>query len=201
MGIAVQTNRMVVSHKVSGARLLRKLHEKLSIGADRLKPVVLYDNRFARQIREEKGYKRGTCDMKKVRFPNQLPQVTERGPANDRKWKAAIVETAAGSLGSQSYFDSSIGPLHWKFSQTSCQGQDDGLDTTDAWGEEMRIEQHLHDEYFRSHPTHGALRAELSNIRLMRIYGFADCTTAERATRLERDTACTTASTSAAALT
>jgi hypothetical protein len=192
---------MVVSHKVSGARLLRKFHEKLSIGADRLKSVVLYDNRFARQIREEKGHKRGTCDMKKVRFPNQLPQVTERGAANDRKWKATIVEASAGSLGSQSYFDSSVGRLRREFRQTSRQGQDDGLDTTDAWGEEMRIEQQFHDEYFRSNTMHGALRAELSNIRLMRIYGFADCTTAERATRLERDTVCTTASMSAAALT
>jgi len=75
--------------------------------------------------------------MKNVRFLNQLPQFSERGAANYRKWKAAVVEGAARGLGSQSYFQSSIWCLRREFSQTSCQRQNNGLDTTNAWDEEM----------------------------------------------------------------
>lgn len=128
---------MAVGHKVAGARLFRRFQEELAIRANRLKTVVLYDNGLARQIGEEKRQKRRTCEMKNVSPLNQLPKFTERGLANYDERKTAIIKAAAGGLGSQGYFQSSIACLRRKVSQTCCKGQDECFHSADARWEKM----------------------------------------------------------------
>jgi len=149
-GIAAQTNGVVVSHKVSRARLFRRFHEKLSIRTDRLKTVVLYDNGLARQISEEKGHKRGACDMKDISPTNQSPELAEIRLADNSERKHVIFEIVRASLcyDGEVKLGGTVGLA--KIGKAASQGQNDRFDAADTGCKKVRVDQELHPGLLRS---------------------------------------------------
>ena len=89
---------MPARHEMPRARNSGGLDQKLSIRANRLKPVMLDNDGLAREKAENNRGQRWTCDMNDIRSAYQIPQFDKCRLADNSKRKRAIVKFPRGSL-------------------------------------------------------------------------------------------------------
>jgi hypothetical protein len=96
--IASPALRMAACHEVAWAWRARGLNQKLTVGTDRLKAMVLDDYRFALKQAQEQGCESGTCDMHDIGAPDKPPKGNKTRSARHAKREHGIVEIARRSL-------------------------------------------------------------------------------------------------------
>src|SRR6267142_1528544 len=89
--IAADTFRLAAGHEVAGARCAGRFDEKLAVGTNRLKPVMLDNKRFSRQQAQNKGCDRRTGNVHDVTRANELPELKETGCADRSKCICTVV--------------------------------------------------------------------------------------------------------------
>jgi hypothetical protein len=96
--IASQAFRMATCHEVAWAWRTRGLNQKLTVGTNRLKAMVLDDYRFVLKQAQEQGCECGTCDMHDIGAPDEPPKGNKTRSARHAKPERGIVEIARRSL-------------------------------------------------------------------------------------------------------
>jgi len=89
---------MPAGHEVPRTRGSCGFDQKLSIRANRLKPVMLDNDWLTRKKAENNRRQRRACHMNDVRSADQIPQFDECGLADNSKRKRAIVKLARWSF-------------------------------------------------------------------------------------------------------
>jgi hypothetical protein len=75
---------------------------------------------------------------------NESPEFREARLANDAEWKRAVVVITSRVLRHQGDFELGRTVRIAQFGKPAGQGKNDSLDTADARGKEVRIDQQLH---------------------------------------------------------
>ncbi len=131
---------MATGHEVAGARRAGRLYEKLAVGTNGLKAVMLDYERFSRQKAKEERRERRPGDVNDICFSNELPELDEARLANRLKWICAVVEIPRWSLRHQRDFELPRPVRIVESSEAACEGENDRFDAADAWCKKMRIE-------------------------------------------------------------
>lgn len=120
------------------------LDEKLAIWANRLKAVMLQDDRLSYKQSKKKRCQRGACNMDDIGSAYQIPQLDQSWPADDTKRKRRVVKSIRGRLRDEHEIKFRIAVGRAKFRETPSERQYNGFDTANAWCEEMGIKKNFH---------------------------------------------------------
>jgi hypothetical protein len=140
---------MAAGHEVAGAGHAGRLDEKLAVGANGLKAVMLDNERLSRHEAQNERRERRASGMDDVRLTNELPDLNEAWMANRKEWICAVVEIPGRSLRDKGNFELRRTVRIAESSEAAGKRKNDGLDATNAWCKKMRIEQELHSETLR----------------------------------------------------
>lgn len=91
--------------------------------------------------------------MEDIARADEAPELKQGRPADDAEWKRAVIEILCWFLCHQSDFEFAGAVRITQLGKPAGQGKNDGLDTTDAGGKKVRIDQQLHAGFFRRKPT------------------------------------------------
>ena len=131
-GIAAQAFEVPARDEMAGAGRLRRLVEELAVRADSLEPVVLDNDRFAREPGQNKGPERRASNMHEVRIADQSKQGKRTRLANNGKRKIFVAETAGRRLRHQRHIEFPLVRNRPAFRKPARQGFDDGFHAADA---------------------------------------------------------------------
>jgi hypothetical protein len=107
-GIATEAFAMPAGHEVPRTRGSCGFDQKLSVRANRLKPVMLDNDGLAREKADNNRRQRRACHVNDVRSADQIPQFDESWLADNSKRKQVIVKFVRESLRRESDLEFSI---------------------------------------------------------------------------------------------
>jgi len=125
---------------VARARLAGWLDEKLTVGANCLKSVMLDDEWLACCQAQNHGSERGPCNVDDFGFLNESPKPHEAWLADDAKWKGTVLGVPNWSLRDERDFKLWRAVRIAQCGKTARQRENDGLDTADTRRKEVRID-------------------------------------------------------------
>ena len=139
---------MAPGHEVAGTGRACGLDEKLAVGTNRLKAVVLDDQRLAPEQCEIQGRDRRPGKMDNVGVSNELQEMQKSRFANYAKWLRTIFKASSGSLRGERDFELRRAVRIAKGGQASGKRKHNGLDAADAGRKEVGIDEQLHSRNF-----------------------------------------------------
>jgi hypothetical protein len=109
---------------------------------------MLKNDGFARKETHYERGERRPRKMNDVRTSDQLPQASATWLADYAEWERGVFEITCRSLRDQDNFKLFPAVDGSKLCEAGGERLNDGLDTANAWREEMRVQKELHSRSF-----------------------------------------------------